>query len=246
MKEIKFDEGRRGVFDAREMEAHTGAGPTAVQQPVQLAKLMPLLKQMLIKLGLITNLTKEFAASTATALQEVALGVEIRSRVELKSAAVRLNSKLELTTKRLKALHEAVQRFESEPMEPAQFGCLVRDHLVPSQTPASTPVARRSRAPRAENEPQATEEAGAEVDSASTSASETDSSDEGEPQPRKKGVLKKGPAGKRKRAAEESGEETEAEDRERPGRKGTLRLSSGPLRHEGWSRCRLQQSFLKK
>lgn len=75
----------------------------------------------------------------------MALGVAIQNRVELESAAVRLNSKLELTAKRLLALQAAVQRCEGEPIEPAQYGCLVRDHLVPSQTPASTPTAKGNR-----------------------------------------------------------------------------------------------------
>lgn len=60
----------------------------------------------------------------------------------LESAAVRLNSRLELTTRWLKVVvGAAVQRCDGEFMtQEHQYRCVVRDHLIPSLTLASRPA----------------------------------------------------------------------------------------------------------
>ncbi|KAL3918833.1 MAG: hypothetical protein SGPRY_005859 [Prymnesium sp.] len=104
LKDIKFDEATTGIFEAGEFNGEQGAVVAFSHPPVQLAKLVKL-KQVLQKLGVVPKKGKEVAASMATSL--------LHSRIELESAAVRLNSKLELSAKRLiKAVKAAVQRCE--------------------------------------------------------------------------------------------------------------------------------------
>ncbi|KAL3928780.1 MAG: hypothetical protein SGPRY_002248, partial [Prymnesium sp.] len=95
-------------------------------------------------------------------------------------------------------------------MTPAQVGCLVRDHHIPSQTPAGTPRKRRRRREEQESESGGDEQA---PDSDSTSSSEMDSSGVEETAPPRKSALKNAQRGAGKRQRADSEGETDVEDR---------------------------------
>lgn len=208
LKDIKFDETRTGIFEANEFSGGQGAVVAYSPPHVQLAKLGKL-KQVLQKLGVVPKKGKEVAASTATSLLEAALGTVIHSRVERESAAVRLNNKLELSAKRLKAIEAAVQRCEGEPMEPEQYGCLIRDHLVPSHTPASTPTGKEKRGSK-----RTITDSGREGDSESSSESDTESSEDEEPRPKRRSAMRHASQSRKRHRPEESEGDTDLEDKE--------------------------------
>lgn len=109
-------------------------------------------------------------------------------------------------------------------MTPEQYWCLVKDHLIPSHTPASTPVGGEKRGRRTTAEAEGGEKE--DRSSASTQTSESESSENEERPTKRRSATRsrKGDVWKRRGRPEESGRETDMEDREEQRRRKKVRL----------------------
>ena len=114
--------------------------PVEEAAPVQLARLQAL-RQVLRLVGSLGKNARQWDAAPAAEFFRAALGSRPRGKSALTSAAVRLNSKVEMSSRRKRAFGVAVEA-GGVPVEQLSWedkGTLVRDHLVPSTTPSGTP-----------------------------------------------------------------------------------------------------------
>lgn len=107
-------------------------------------------------------------------------------------------------------------------MTPEQYGCLVRDHLIPSHTPASTPAGRRGKKRKEDDGESAP--VGVVSGGSDASSSESDSSDEEDREQRKRrSALKQPGTGPKRSRHAESADDTDVEDKAEYGKKKSVR-----------------------
>lgn len=113
---------------------------------MQLASLK-VLRQAMQLVGMVEKGARQWDVSRAGSLFEAALGSRLAGTAAVTSAAVRLNSKVELSAMRKRAFAAAVSAggLPASELSAEDKGILVRDHLVPSSTPNPTPQERRGR-----------------------------------------------------------------------------------------------------
>ncbi|KAL3930214.1 MAG: hypothetical protein SGPRY_001635, partial [Prymnesium sp.] len=135
LREEGHDEAPGGglVEEAREEPVEEAA-------PVQLARLQAL-RQVLRLVGSLGKNARQWDAAPAAEFFRAALGSRPKGKSALISAAVRLNSKVEMSPRRKRAFGVAVEAggIPVEQLSWEDKGILVRDHLIPSTTPSSTP-----------------------------------------------------------------------------------------------------------
>ncbi|KAL3899110.1 MAG: hypothetical protein SGPRY_012701, partial [Prymnesium sp.] len=105
--------------------------------------------ELILLVGMVEKGARQWDATEAGPFLEAALGSRPEGKLATTSAVVRLNSKVELSARRRKAFAVAVETGGVPVSElPAEDkGVLVRDHLIPSNTPNHTPQRGNTRPP---------------------------------------------------------------------------------------------------
>ena len=157
-----------------------GVPAAAEDEPmmVQLAHLK-VLRQVLRLVDMVEKGARQWDASGAGSFLEAALGSRPAGKSATTSAAVRLNSKVELSARRKRAFITAVETggVPMGELSAEDKGVLVRDHLIPSSTPNPTPQ-RSSRQPRGGAKKDPSENEGEAVEGSDDSSASTDESSE--------------------------------------------------------------------
>lgn len=181
----------------------------------------PKLLVVLRRLGMIEKRADSLVESTAYSFLAGALSTDPpASRAQAISAACRLDAKLDTTSKRLSRADKVLKLAASHGLSAEEYGVIVRDHLIPTDTPTVTPNHTPTKPSHKEKQQGATSTARDESDSATSTSSSDSDSTEG-PRPSKAKPPTKAPRARPRREIppETEGDSTEAESAPQPSRK---------------------------